>query len=60
MVEEMENKIQQTLNSIYFRKTKDILNSLCNSENFQGRVRLQQASVTVRLQSALNRTRPVE
>ncbi len=56
----MENKIQQTLNSIYFRKTKDILNSLCNSENFQGRVRLQQASVTVRLQSALNRTRPVE
>ena len=26
MVEEMENKIRQTLNSIYFGKTKDILN----------------------------------
>ncbi|CAF1231457.1 unnamed protein product [Adineta steineri] len=60
MVEEMENKIRQTLNSIYFGKTKDILNSLRNSENFQGRVRLQQANFTGELQSALNRTRPVE
>ncbi|CAF1135677.1 unnamed protein product [Adineta ricciae] len=60
MVEDMENKIRQTLNSIYFGKTKDILNSLRNSENFQGRVRLQQANFTGELQSALNRTRPVE
>jgi len=34
MVEEIENKIQQTLNSIYFREAKDVLNSLCKSENF--------------------------
>ncbi|CAF4693127.1 unnamed protein product, partial [Rotaria sp. Silwood1] len=60
MVEEMENKIRQTLNSIYFGKTKDILNSLRNSENYQGRIRLQQANFTGELQSALNRTRPVE
>ena len=60
MVEEMENKIRQTLNSIYFGKTKDILNSLRNSENNQGRIRLQQANFTGELQSALNRTRPVE
>ncbi|CAF0755490.1 unnamed protein product [Adineta steineri] len=60
MIEDMENKIRQTLNSIYFGKTKDILNSLRNSENFQGRIRLQQANFTGELQSALNRTRPVE
>ncbi|CAF1146840.1 unnamed protein product [Rotaria sordida] len=59
MVEEMENKIRQTLNSIYFGKTKDILNSLRNVENFQNRVRLQ-ANFTGELQSALNRTRPTE
>jgi capping protein beta len=60
MVEEMENKIRQTLNSIYFGKTKDILNSLRNSENSQARIRLQQANFAGELQSALNRTRPVE
>lgn len=28
MVEDMENKIRNTLNEIYFSKTKDIVNSL--------------------------------
>jgi len=60
MVEEMENKIRQTLNSIYFGKTKDILNSLRNSENFQGRFRLPQASFKEDLQSALNKKQPLE
>ena len=60
MVEEMENKIRQTLNSIYFGKTKDILNSLRNSENSQSRLRLQQANFIGELQSGLSRTRPVE
>ena len=30
MVEDMENKIRNTLNEIYFGKTKDIVNGLCN------------------------------
>ncbi|CAF0779334.1 unnamed protein product [Didymodactylos carnosus] len=60
MVEEMENKIRQTLNSIYFGKTKDILNSLRNSENFQGRFRLPQASFKEDLQLALNKKQPLE
>lgn len=30
MVEEMENKIRNTLNEIYFGKTKDIVNGLRN------------------------------
>lgn len=60
MVEEMENKIRQTLNSIYFGKTKDILNSLRNTESSQARLRLQQANFTGELQSALNRTKPME
>ncbi|CAF0790326.1 unnamed protein product [Adineta ricciae] len=60
MVEDMENKIRQTLNSIYFGKTKDILNSLRNSEHAQNRLRLQQLSFTGELQSTLNRSRPTE
>ncbi|CAF4086311.1 unnamed protein product [Rotaria magnacalcarata] len=43
----MENKIRQTLNAIYFGKTKDILNSLRNSESAQNRARLQQVNFTV-------------
>ena len=60
MVEDMENKIRQTLNAIYFGKTKDILNSLRNAENVQNRIRLQKADFTGELQSALSRTRPTE
>ena len=60
MVEDMENKIRQTLNSIYFGKTKDILNSLRNSEHSQSRVRLQQANFAGELQSALSRSRPLD
>jgi len=60
MIEEMENKIRQTLNSIYFGKTKDILNSLRNSDSLQNRMRLQQTNFTGELQSALNRTRPAD
>ncbi|XP_005109584.1 F-actin-capping protein subunit beta [Aplysia californica] len=35
MVEEMENKIRSTLNSIYFGKTKDIVNRLRSHEPLQ-------------------------
>ena len=58
MVEDMENKIRQTLNSIYFGKTKDILNSLRNSDSFQNRVPMQ--NFADNLKDMLNRTRPVE
>ena len=57
MVEDMENKIRQTLNSIYFGKTKDILNSLRNSESVQG------PAIKMQLADSLKdafRSRPVE
>ncbi len=49
IVEQMENKIHQTLNSSYSGKTKDISNNLYNSGNIQDRLRLQQANFTGKL-----------
>ena len=58
MVEDMENKIRQTLDSIYFGKTKDILNSLRNADSFRNRDRLPDFAANLR--ETLTRTRPVE
>jgi capping protein beta len=60
MVEEMENKIRQTLNSIYFGKTKDILNSLRNSESLQDRSRIQKGFAEQLLKAVGSRTGPAE
>lgn len=42
MVEEMENKMRNTLNDIYFGKTKDIVNSLRSMNSLADREKQQQ------------------
>ena len=37
MVEDMENKIRNTLNEIYFGKTKDIVNGLRSVQTLQNK-----------------------
>ena len=51
MVEDMENKIRNTLNEIYFGKTKDIVNGLRTVQTMQSKK--QQESLRNDLKEAL-------
>lgn len=51
MVEDMENKIRNTLNEIYFGKTKDIVNGLRSIQTLSDQ--RQQASMRQDLAKAL-------
>ena len=53
MVEEMENKIRNTLNEIYFGKTKDIVNGLRSIQPLADQK--QQQALRVDLAAALQR-----
>jgi len=53
MVEDMENKIRNTLNEIYFGKTKDIVNGLRSVEPLTDQ--RQQAALKQDLVAALQR-----
>lgn len=53
MVEDMENKIRNTLNEIYFGKTKDIVNGLRSTQSLSDQ--RQQAAMRQDLAAALLR-----
>lgn len=53
MVEDMENKIRNTLNEIYFGKTKDIVNGLRSVQSLSDQ--RQQAALRQDLAAALQR-----
>lgn len=53
MVEDMENKIRNTLNEIYFGKTKDIVNGLRSVQSLADQ--RQQAALRQDLAAALQR-----
>jgi capping protein beta len=53
MVEDMENKIRNTLSEIYFSKTKDIVNSLRSVQSLSES--LQQQALKQDLAAALQR-----
>lgn len=53
MVEDMENKIRNTLNEIYFGKTKDIVNGLRSVQPISDQK--QQAALRQDLAAALHR-----
>lgn len=52
MVEDMENKIRNTLNEIYFGKTKDIVNGLRSTQSLNDQ--LQQKNIKEELAKVLS------
>lgn len=58
MVEDMENKIRNTLNEIYFGKTKDIVNGLRSNQLLSDQQ--QQVSIKKDLAAALQRRNNVK
>lgn len=53
MIEDMENKIRNTLNEIYFGKTKDVVNGLRSTEVLADQK--QKAAMKVELATAISR-----
>jgi len=51
MIEDMENKIRNTLNEIYFGKTKDVVNGLRSAEVLADQK--QKAALNIDLANAL-------